>query len=170
MAETVDVKPELIRWAIERSGLPYEELAAKFPKLGDWQSGDQQPTLRQLKEFAKKTMTPFGYLFLQTPPVETLDIPDFRTKDDGVPARPSPNLIDTLHDMQRRQQWMRDYLIEQGQEELPFVGQIKGAAQVRALAKRIRDTLGLDDDWAERFSNCQLICRGERARCVGIKE
>jgi hypothetical protein len=30
---TVAVKPELIRWAITRSGLPTEELIAKFPKL-----------------------------------------------------------------------------------------------------------------------------------------
>ena len=60
---TVAVKPELIRWAIERSGLPTEELAERFPKLDEWQSGEKQPTFRQLEEFARKTMTPFGAMF-----------------------------------------------------------------------------------------------------------
>jgi Zn-dependent peptidase ImmA (M78 family) len=150
MAETVDIKPELIRWAVQRSGLPFEELAARFPKLDAWQKGDQQPTLRQLEQFAKKTMTPFGYLFLPTPPLEKLDIPDFRTKDDRTPKQPSPNLIETLHDMRRRQQWMRDYLIEEGQEPLAFVGEIQGTPASEATAMRIRAVLGLEDGWAEQ--------------------
>jgi hypothetical protein len=51
MASTVAIK--LIRWAIERSGLPVEELAERFPHLDEWQSGDKKPTLKQLEAFAK---------------------------------------------------------------------------------------------------------------------
>jgi len=149
MADTVTINPDLIRWAVERSGLPFEELTAKFPKLGEWQSGERMPTLKQLEDFAKKTMTPYGYLFLDKPPTESLNIPDFRTKDDRTPSRPSPNLIETLHAMRRRQYWMRDYLIEEGQEALPFVGEVKPPAPVKATAKRIRDALDLEEDWAE---------------------
>jgi Zn-dependent peptidase ImmA (M78 family) len=170
MAETVDVKPELIRWAVKRSGLPLDELAARFPKLGDWQSGARQPTLKQLEDFAKKTMTPFGYLFLDTPPVEALHIPDFRTKDDQAPRRPSPNLIETLHDMRRRQNWMREHLIEQGQEALPFVGEVTLPAQVKATAKRIRGALLLEDEWAESCSSWEEALRTLRdaAENIGI--
>jgi transcriptional regulator with XRE-family HTH domain len=82
MASTVAIKPELIRWAIERSGLPVEELAEKFPHLDKWQNGDKQPTLKQLEAFAKRTMTPFGFLFLAEAPVEEFPLPDFRTKAD----------------------------------------------------------------------------------------
>ena len=170
MGETVDVKPGLIRWAIERSGVSFDELAAKFPQLADWQSGERQPTLRQLEDFAKKTMTPFGYLFLDKPPVEKLNIPDFRTKEDRTPNRPSPNLIETLHDMQRRQSWMRDYLIEQGEDKLPFVAEIKPPAHVKATAKRIRETLGLQEAWAENCSNWEEALRSLRdaAEEIGI--
>ncbi|MFO0966086.1 MAG: ImmA/IrrE family metallo-endopeptidase [Gemmataceae bacterium] len=156
MLETVDVKPELIRWAIERSGLPFDELAERFAKLAEWRTGERKPTFKQLEDFAKRTMTPFGYLFLDEPPAEKLEIPDFRTKDDRAPTRPSPNLIDTLHDMQRRQQWMREYLIEQGQEPLPFIGQIKGPTPVKSAAERMRETLGLDEDWAEHCDNWEI--------------
>ncbi len=57
---SVAVKPELIRWAIDRSGLSTDDLLEKFPKLNEWTSGERQPTFRQLESFARTTMTPFG--------------------------------------------------------------------------------------------------------------
>ncbi len=42
----VPVKPELIRWARERSCLDYHSLATRFPKLSEWEDGEQQPTLK----------------------------------------------------------------------------------------------------------------------------
>lgn len=57
MAETVSVNPELIRWAADRSQLPAEDLAERFPKLDDWTRGKRMPTFRQLEEFANRTMT-----------------------------------------------------------------------------------------------------------------
>src|SRR2546428_10288304 len=105
MPETVAVKPELIRWAIDRSRLPPDVLVEKFPRLEEWKTGEKRPTFRQLELFAKMTMTPFGFLFLEQPPEETLPIPDFRTVGDTPIDRPSPDLIDTIHTMQRRQAW-----------------------------------------------------------------
>lgn len=143
---TVAVKPELIRWAIDRSRLTADALK-KFP-IERWKSGEKLPTFKQLEEFAKKTMTPLGYLFLPEPPVEQLPIPDFRTRGDTLIKRPSPDLIDTLHDIQRRQDWIRDELIEKGHDPLPFVGSSKRQSE-SALAERIRQTLLLSIEWAE---------------------
>ena len=50
----VAVKPELLRWAGERSGRG-TELTDRFPKLGAWERGELQPTLKQLEQFAKAT-------------------------------------------------------------------------------------------------------------------
>lgn len=149
MANSVSVKPELIRWAIERSGLAFDELVGKFPRLAEWQRGDAQPTFKQLENFAKKTMTPFGYFFLDSPPVEKLTVPDFRTVGDTLITRPSPNLIETLQVIHRRQAWMREYVIEDGQEPLEFVGSAENVRNVVSLAARIRETLGLNLDWSE---------------------
>lgn len=151
MPETVAVKPELIRWAIDRSGLPHDDLVA-FP-VEDWQTGRKQPTLKKLEAFAKKTMVPFGYLFLATPPVETIPLPDFRTVGDTPIARPSPNLIDTVHTMQRRQQWMREYLLEQGHDALPFVGSVNVGQPIADVVALIRKALGFTSSWAESESN-----------------
>lgn len=164
----VSVKPELIRWAIDRSGLPEDELSKKFPKLHDWRTGKKAPTLKQLESFAKKTMTPLGYLFLSKPPEEKLPIPDFRTVGETPIDRPSPNLIDTIHTMQRRQDWMRDFLIEQGQGELPFVGSAKRSRDIEALAKRIRETLGLAVDWSEKLGTWEDALKTLRNSAEGI--
>jgi hypothetical protein len=64
----VNLNPELLRGARERSGLSLDALARRFPKLPDWEVGEVHPTLKQLEGFAKATFTPVGYLFLQEPP------------------------------------------------------------------------------------------------------
>jgi len=156
---TVAVKPELIRWAIARSGLPTDDLLKKFPKLDQWKAGKRQPTVRQLEDFAKTTMTPFGFLFLPEPPEERLPIPDFRTPGDTPIDRPSPNLIETIHTTQRRQAWMRDLLIEDGHQRLDFVGCGKRIRNFKSLAQRIRQTLDLDPGWAEALATWEDALR-----------
>ena len=60
----VSVNPELVRWARERAGIAQDDLAARFGKLPEWESGVIQPTLKQLEAFARTVHVPFGYLFL----------------------------------------------------------------------------------------------------------
>ncbi len=156
---TVNVKPELIRWAIDRSGLPADRLLQKFPNLDEWRAGEQQPTFRQLENFAKTTMTPFGFFFLDEPPEERLPIPDFRTAGDTPIDRPSPNLTETIHTMQRRQAWMRDLMMEEGHEPLDFVGSGKHVSNFKSLAQRIRHELDLDVDWAEPLASWEDALR-----------
>ena len=154
MAEqSINVKSELIRWAVERSGRSLETLARYLPRIGRWESGEAQPTLKQLEKLARKTWTPLGYFFLAEPPEEKLPVPDFRTARDEPVRRPSPNLIDTLHTMQRRQAWMRDYLVEMGHERLSFIGSAKISENIEFVAKNIRRELGMSDGWAGRISS-----------------
>lgn len=168
MAETVAVKPEIIRWAVARSGVPPEDLAQAFPKLDDWQSGERLPTFKQLETFAHKTMTPLGYFFLDAPPEEKLPIPDYRTVSDRPVGRPSPNLLETLQVMLRRQAWMRDQLIEQGQSELDYVGSARQSQNVVSVAARIKERLGLNADWSETQATWEDALRTLRAAAERI--
>lgn len=171
MAEqSIYVKPELIRWAIERSGRSVGALAHFFPRIEQWMSEQTQPTLKQLETLAKKTWTPLGYFFLSEPPEERLPIPDFRTARDQPIPRPSPNLIDTLHTMQRRQAWMRDYLVELGHERMPFIGSAKPSDDVHDVSLIIRRALGMDDGWASQISTWAdaLGVLREAAEKIGI--
>jgi Zn-dependent peptidase ImmA (M78 family) len=142
----VAVRPELLRWAVERSNRSVEGLAAKFPKLAAWERGESQPTLRQLEQFAKATYTPVGYLFLREPPVERVPIPDFRTLP-GVPRdRPSPDLLDTIYLCQQRQEWYREFARTMGEAQLGFVGSAQVTDDVVATAAAMRRALGFDLD------------------------
>src|SRR2546430_2475460 len=58
MSVRVEVKPELLAWARQRSGLGIDELARRFPKLREWEQGDRLPTLKQLEGCAQATHTP----------------------------------------------------------------------------------------------------------------
>lgn len=49
------ILPELLRWARVRSGLDPIYLEDRFPQLAAWESGEKQPTLKQLEAFAKAT-------------------------------------------------------------------------------------------------------------------
>ena len=106
----VAVKPEMLRWARERSGLHAISLRGRFPKLELWESGELSPTLKQLERFAKATYTPVGFLFLQEPPVEGIPIPDLRTMGNEHINRPSPDLLDTIYCLNRIMVCNRNYL------------------------------------------------------------
>ena len=54
----VDIEPSVLDWALRRTGLSDEKLRATFPKVNDWRSGEERPTLNQAKELAKKARNP----------------------------------------------------------------------------------------------------------------
>ena len=144
----VNVNKEVLRWAVSRSGQELDDLEQKFPKIHQWADEESQPTLRQLELLAKATLTPLGFFFLTEPPEDRLPIPHFRTIHDDTQAKPSPDLLETIQIMQRRQAWMREFLIEQGQDELPFVGSSRRDEEPRLVVQRMLETLDLDIGWA----------------------
>ncbi len=144
----VSVNPELLRWARERADIAQEDLAAKFKKLPEWENGQTRPTLKQLEKFARAVHVPFGYLFLRDPPDERLPIADFRTVADTAKIKASPDLIDTLYAMQRRQAWLHEHLVENEADPLPFAASARLADDPGAVGREMRRTLGLDKGWA----------------------
>lgn len=155
MTLRVDVATELYRWAVERSRVDVSELQRKFPKLSEWQAGEASPTLKQLERFAAATKAPIGYFFLPEPPEERLPVADFRTVADASKASPSPDLLDTLYAMQRRQWWLREDLVDAGADPLSFVGSARLADDPGAVGREIRRALGFSDGWASEVRTWQ---------------
>ena len=140
----VEVNPEMLRWARERSGIDEEHLAHRFPKLNAWENREVLPTLNQLEDFAKATHAPIGYLFLDQPPVERVPIPDFRTMENQRIDRPSPDLLETIYLCQQRQEWYHDFSRSARDEPLAFVGTATTQSNVVATASAIRQALHFD--------------------------
>ncbi|MBB5806652.1 Zn-dependent peptidase ImmA (M78 family)/transcriptional regulator with XRE-family HTH domain [Saccharothrix ecbatanensis] len=156
MVLRVEVPVELISWARERSGVSGTELARRFPKLREWEAGASSPTFHQLEDFANATHTPVGFFFLPEPPEEELPLPDFRTVRDEALRQPSVDLLDTLFEVQQRQEWYRDHVRTMGMEPLSFVGSFDPSTPSDAAARSLREALHFGvaergSSWSEAF-------------------
>ena len=165
---TIAASVTVLRWAAQRARLHDDDLATRFRKWPLWLSGEAQPTLKQLEDFARLSHTAIGYFFLPEPPALTLPVPDFRTLRDEMLAEPSSDLLDTLYLCQQRQDWYRDHARMHGLPALPFVGSASVQEAPEAVAHRLRETLGLSADarrqlptWTDALR--QLIAKAEDA-------
>lgn len=167
MAFRAEVATEMYAWARRRSGRGREYLAGRFPKLSEWESGAAAPTFRQLEDYAKSTYIPVGWFFLPQPPAdEVLPIPDFRTAAGRRGARPSVDLLDTIYQCQRRQDWYRDYARRHGLDEVELVGSAGAGGDPLEAASSMRAKLHFSAEeqagsWSARFK--QLAERAEQA-------
>jgi len=144
------VRKKILDWALDRSGLTLADIERKFPRARQWAAGQSQPTLRQLEGLAKLTLTPLGFFFLDEPPEERLPVPYFRTLGDEGSYGPSPDLLETIQTMEQRQAWLREFLVDQGQEALTFVRSARPDEPPASVGQRIRSALGLDQGWAAK--------------------
>lgn len=161
----VSVKPELLRWARERVGRGVGEFKGNLKRLAEWERGETQPTFKQLEDFARATHVPFGYFFLPEPPEERIPIPDLRTIRNEEISHPSPNLLDTIHAMQRRQAWLREDRMECEAEPLDFVGSTRLADNPEDIGREMRRMVGLADGWAADVRTWQEAI-GELRRAI----
>lgn len=166
------ISPVVLRWARERSRLEQQGLAeianVKHEKLQLWERGETRPTFRQAQDLAKALHIPFGYLFLQKPPVEKLPIPDLRTVGDHAIDNPSTDLRDLLTDTLRKQEWYRDHLLDQGAEPLAFVGRFDANTVAEKIVDDMTSTLGLSLAEREKMAHREdflrlLLDKAERA-------
>ena len=151
LKESITLQPRVLRWARERVGLDREQLAANLKlqtqDIAEWERSGRI-TFNKVDELAKHTYTPIGYLYLSEPPDDSLPIADFRTRAGGSPQRPSPNLLDTVYQMQLRQAWMREEMISQDDAPLEFVAAFRLDLSPTRVAGAMGDALQLSGGWA----------------------
>lgn len=165
---TIAASIPVLRWAAQRARLDDEVLVKHYPKWRHWLSGEAQPTLRQLEEFARRTHTAIGFFFLPHPPELELPVPDFRTLRDEALGEPSGNLLDTLYLCQQRQDWFRDHARMHGYSPIAFVGSATIQDSPKDVAQQMRKRLGLSIEARQRLSTWgdahrQLIAKTEEA-------
>jgi Zn-dependent peptidase ImmA (M78 family) len=152
MTKLTEINPNILEWAVNYSSQG-TALSVRFPKLKSWINKDDFPTVRQLEKFSKATSVPFGYFFLEKPPIVTLSIPFFRTIKEKEEKSFSPELLDTVRIIEQRRDWLNDYLFIKGADILPFVGAYKKNNDVKKIAESIRTELQLGENWAEKHPN-----------------
>lgn len=147
----ITLQPAVLRWARERARLEVDELARKVgvrpERVAEWETSGKI-TLAQADKVAHRTYTPVGFLYLDEPPEDRLPISDFRTRGGESLRRPSPDLLETVYLMQRRQAWMHDDLVEEESDPLDFVGAYGLDSPPERVAIAMRVALQFRDGWA----------------------
>jgi Zn-dependent peptidase ImmA (M78 family) len=138
--------------------------------LAEWEAGRLSPTMRQLEEYAQATYTPIGYLYLTTPPDESLPIPDFRTFGNRPVLTPTPDLLDTIYACEQRQEWYREYAEASSAEPVEVVGSLRLDTGVLEAAARLRDVFGFGLARRVEFSTGAAALDGlrEHAEDAGV--
>lgn len=146
MAEAL-VNPSVLLWARDRARMEPNRLAdkahVKTDRLLRWEEGTARPTFKQAQDLARVLHIPFGFLFLPSPPKETLPIPDLRTVGNRATGWLSPDLRDVLADVLRKQDWYREYLVDQGVSPPSFIGCFSSEDSAADVAADITKTLSL---------------------------
>ncbi len=154
MKTKVDISPAILKWVMAHGQI--DDLPSRTRGLLEsWVSGEKEPTFNQIELVSRATGIPLGYFFLQTPPQEDLSIVEYRTIDSVELNNPSRNLIDTLHDMDRIQEWMRNALISDGSAPLAFIGSLNGETSVERFAQSVRTLLGIEKTWYKKTHSAE---------------
>ena len=148
----VKIRPEIINWALSQT--QEEKLGEKLMNnITKWLNGTKTPTFNQIEDFSRKSNIPLGYFFLQTPPVEKMDLLEYRTVDSIQLANPSRNLIDTIHEMESIQDWMKAYRHDMGFDEVSVVGCMSGVKDANQIVDRIHTDLNISKNWYETIKD-----------------
>lgn len=173
MAQIDDIKisEERYLWAIHRNGDTLDSFKKKHPKsnLPQWITKEKKPTIKQLEDFAQSVNLPFGYLFLENIPNESLPFPMFRGNANKT-DRLDINVYDMVNIVQRRQDWLEDYLQENDVERCKLVASITLDTPISTAVSLLRTELSLEDQrWAFALQQDAAVNRlTELLECAGI--
>ena len=163
------ITPSVIKWAREKSHYSLEIAAKKIgvnpEKLKEWESGKILPTMTQARTMSQVYRRPLAAFYLPHPPKDFPLLKDFRTVEGKLPQY-SPPLVFLMRQIQERQVWLREYLKEQGHEQLKFIGSDSSQSSPKELSKNIIKTLwGSEKEYSQTVSRSESILNSWLVRC-----
>ena len=139
------ITPSVVRWARESAGYDLPSAAAKIGRsqgeIEAWEDGSGRPTLAQARKAAEVYRVSLAVLYLSERPEGYAPLRDFRHLPEHAPAEFSPELAWIVRQVRYRQEWLREYVVLQDGDPIPFVGSAKGKTDAREVAVSIRGEL-----------------------------
>ena len=142
------VRSDLLVWARRSLRMGLEEAAERLrvppDRLAAWESGEQKPTINQLRNVARVYRRPLAAFFLPGPPKDFYVPHDFRTVP-GQPEGPlSPELLQAIRLAQYRRHLAIELIEEQSEAPGDWVGSTDLTDNADAVAARAREALGME--------------------------
>ncbi len=140
------ITPSVMRWARERSGLSLEEAAHKIGRpveeISKWEEPDGfRPSIAQARKAAEVYKRPLAVFYLPEPPEDFETLRDFRTLPDGFSREYSQELGLVIRTTLYRQDWLKDFCIQDQVEPLSFIGSATMKSTPAEVAEKIREVL-----------------------------
>jgi Zn-dependent peptidase ImmA (M78 family) len=160
------VDAALLVWARNSARLEVDEVAAKLKlpseRLSAWESGDQRPSIAQLRKLAAIYNRPLAVFFLSKPPLDFEALRDFRrtTSEDEL------KISDALYHELRRAQELREAAISLLPEAVPDITvDITASLQddSERVAHEIRSRLGVDNITQQSWRDSYVALKAWRA-------
>lgn len=157
------ITPDVLKWARKRARFTKDGAAKRVQVRPDrllaWEEGEYRPTFRQAQKLAKAFHVPFGYLFLPSPPREEIKLPDLRSVGGMITPDFSLEFVDLYNEILRKQEWFRDFRIQEGAGPLSFIGKFSEKSDYREVAHDIYESLSIDELRSSAGSWEQFISR-----------
>jgi Zn-dependent peptidase ImmA (M78 family) len=141
----VSVASSLLKWARESIGKTVLDVAKRFDLNDDmvlkWETGEKNPTLKQLKELAKYYKRPLAVFFLPAPPQEPPLPADFRTLPKTLKKPFSEKTLLVLRRARRLQELAGNLKVSLDQPAEVKIGRASISDNTKTLGMQIRDRL-----------------------------
>lgn len=155
--------PSMLAWARADAGYSVEEAAERTrysaERLREWESGDAQPTIPQLRVLGKAYRRPLAAFFMPEPPQGFTPMHDFRRVPDVEGRRWSPALRALVRRAQAQQRAYLDLLDDLDGE----VGPLPRAPETNdaeAVGRFARETLGVELEAQGQWRDDSTALRG----------
>ena len=151
------ITPSVMQWARERAKLPIEEAARKIRRpledIQGWEDGSLRPSIAQARKAAKVYRRPLAVFYLPEPPNEFETLRDFRVLPDSDLREYSSELSLLIRTARNRQEWTREYLLDEEVDILPFVGSCSLQNTPRDIASDILRVLQILPKDQQKYSS-----------------
>lgn len=168
------VTPEVMKWARESAKLDLPTAAQRIGRseeeIRDWETGEKRPSLAQARRASEVYRRSLAVFYLPEPPKEFDTLRDFRQLPQGKSREWSPELALLIRRIRCRQEWLREFLVEEGFDRLSFVGSASLSTESASLTGSIHNELGvaMKDQIACHEPRLALNLWAEHAEDAGI--
>jgi Zn-dependent peptidase ImmA (M78 family)/DNA-binding XRE family transcriptional regulator len=147
MTEKAFISPNILRWARETAKMSVEDVSHKIKvkkeKLIAWEKGENYPTINQLEKLSKIFRRPISVFYLPEPPSDFQTLRDFRKLSDKQDYSTALTFI--IRDILSKQSWISDFLLQNNEEPLHFIGKYHLNSNIEKVASDIKNTLEIGE-------------------------
>ena len=170
------INPEMLKWAREAAELPLDDAARKIglqntkkatgsEKLALLESGEKEPSYKQLMSMADTYHRPLITFYLGRPPIIESKGGDYRKLPEDFSREENALLEALVRDVKARQGMIRSLMEDENEAQpLPFVASMSRQAGVQKVADAIRTQIGITLDNIRQCSDKSAVFNLVRAR------